>query len=656
VFTVVLTEQAHLDSIEEYKAFLKPFLDSTNIAFCRWRPNGKNLEEAVPALYDTVSRHERWRLIVVCEEDGMAQKNPFDTVGYVDPPIPEKMEVADYLAARREARLAAYEKAAKQNLTRLMTWLCQPPLVSSGRNNAQDYDPEFAEFLAQAQAKESLRAQILGDQVIQIALPSEVICVARRCCMQEDYDIRTSWDTHQEISYSRFYDYNLYFDKMRYLIFDTLPKDHRNYTFDYIRFLYALMLLAQNETPMAALNPNRVYTLLCQNDEAALRRLLESYDDKLTATLEVLHGKMHKLQNQTKERLHDRDAKAIFCSNVTIPVSTVKEFDQSTLYVPREGLGLAGDCPKKEAHVWEDGYNKSRRALVRFMKAPRRALRKTAVEMHRMDTPDLDKADRLNNYQLEDVAEYVAEEELKMVATHTCDLYDVQRYTKAQEAQDQKVRDVIERRMTRKWTIALGITALVCCLIGFLPMLFTNITAGNGTLFSLLFIGVGLGIIALTAFISLYFLRHPLRKAYSDYNGIMKGVINDVETSMVDYSLYMSHACNVMRGNAVLNYCREREDPDNAKLRILKKHEIDVMSVREEMGVIFGVFLPRESREVDPELAYPYDFTRAVDFTYPIPFSAEQQSTLEFLQTGNMVNVPVDFVKTLRVRREELYD
>ena len=80
VFTVVVTQQEHLDSIQEYKAFLKPFLDNAHIAFCRWQPEGEDLRQAVPELYDTVSRHERWRMILVCDEEGLAQKNPFDIV------------------------------------------------------------------------------------------------------------------------------------------------------------------------------------------------------------------------------------------------------------------------------------------------------------------------------------------------------------------------------------------------------------------------------------------------------------------------------------------------------------------------------------------------------------------------------------------------
>lgn len=656
MFTVVLTEQEHLDSIGEYKTFLKPFLDNSNIAFCRWLPEGDSLVEAVPELYNTVSRHERWRLILVCDEEGLSKTNPFDLVDHKDPVRGEDMEEADYLALRRQARIESYTKAARKPMTRLMTWLCQPPLVTRGMNNAQDLDAEFAEYLAQTAAKEDLRAAIIGDSVPEVTLPAEVICLARRCCDREERDLQTSWSIRQSSQYSRFYDYNLYFDKMRYLVFDILPKNHRNYTIDYIRFLYAVMLLAQNETPMGALAPNRVYTLDCRNDEAALSRVLGAYDAKLAATQDKLRGEMHRVKTRVKPRLSDRDAEAIFCSKVTIPVTTVRDFDHSSLYVSTKGLGLSTDCPDSELVTWSSGYQASRRAMNRYLKTPRRAIKKATSDLRRLNRADLDEAARLNEFQIEDVTEYVDDEELKLMSTRTCDLYDMDRYVKTMEEQNKQVQNVIERRMTRKWTIALSIAALVCYLLGFVPMFLSNLEAENGTWFSVLFVAGGLVVMALTAFVSLFFLRLPLRKAFSNYNGTMKTIINDVEGSLGNYSKYLSHACNIMRGNSVLNFCSETEDPDIAKLHILKKHELDVQAVREELREIFGIFLPKGQPDTEGLEVYSFDFYRPVDYDYAIPFATDRKRRIEFLQKGNLVEVPVDFVKSMSIRREELYD
>ena len=416
------------------------------------------------------------------------------------------------------------------------------------------------------------------------------------------------------------------------------------------------MLLAANEIPMSALNPNRVYALDCQNDEQALKKLLRSYDNKLASTLAKIRADIFHIENKPKPRLSDRDAAAIFCSNVTVPVNMLGTFDTDSLFVTEMNLGLSGDCPQKEEDKWETLYRGTRRSLVRYLKLPQRALRKATVDFHRLNKADLDDAGRLNEYQLEDVAEHTAEEELKMVDTHTCDAYDIDRYNKDLDAQNKRVHTVIEKRMTRKWTITLGILALVCYLIGFLPMFLSNFRAERGILFALFFFLVGAGAMALIAYVSLFFLKKPLRASISWYNGIMKGITRDVEGSLGNYSKYLSHACNVMRGNSVLNFRKETEHPDAAVIRVLRKHEMDVLAVREEMQDIFSLFLASGEATVDLADSYPYDFTRPVDFLYPVPFDQVQPSRIEFLQKGNLVEIPVDFVKCVRIRREDLYD
>ena len=656
MFTVVITEQAHLDNIKQYETFLTPFLNNPQIAFCRWEHSGRRLAEAVPELYTTVARHEKWRMVVVCDEEGLEKENPFDIVGYTDPEQPRDMSDDAYLDMRRQARIAAYTEAAKQPLTRLVTWLCQAPLVTGSMPSSQDIDPEYIEYWAQNQAKASLRQGIIGNDVPEVTLPTEILCVAKRCFTREPYDIQTAWSTRQELQYSRFYDWNLYFDKMRYLVFDILPQNHRNYTMDYLRFLYAVMLLAANEVPMSALNPNRVYALECQNDEQALKDLLQGYDNKLAATLAKIRAEIHRIENKPTPRLSDRDAKAIFCSKVTVPVNMLGTFNTDSLFVTDMEVGLSGDCPQKESDRWNTLYRGTRKALVRYLKMPQRALRKATVDFHQLNKADLDAAERLNVYQLEDVAEHTAEEELKMVDTHTTDSYDIDRYNKDLDAQNKRVTTVIEKRMTRKWTIALGVLALACYLIGFLPMFTSNIKAERGLFFALLFFLIGTGAMALTAYIILFFLRKPLRASISWYNGIMGGIKRDVDSSLGKYSKYLSHACNVMRGNSVMNFRKETEHPDVATIRILRKHEMDVLCVREEMRDIFSMFLTSDQADADLVNSYPYDFTRPVDFQYPVPYEHMQGSRIEFMQKGNHVEIPVDFVKCVHIRREDLYD
>lgn len=670
LFTVVIAEQEHIDNIKQCQVFLQPFLDKRRMAFCPWFPEELTLADSVPRLVESVAGHQQWRAVVVCGEEGLNKRNPFDTVPY-HPPVKRaetvwetraegaegdaRSALEEYLEQLRQAKFQAYDQAARQPLTRLMTHLCEGPLVTRGKNNASE-DPEFAEYLAECARKQQLREEIIAGEKLTISRPQEVVCVAKRTYTQQESDINTVWTPNEDIQYSRFYDWNLYFDKMRYLFFDILPKEHRDYGFDYIKFLYVLLIFACNESPMGALKPNRVFRLSCENDEGALRALLAQYDAKLANTGEELERRVRQIQTTEKPRLSDRDAKQIFCANINVPVLLSQEIDRTELYAKPEKLGLATDCPEDEDSVWTGTYRTSRRTLQRLLKQPRRALKSAVTDMRRLNQVDLDRAWNLNEFQVEDVAEYTSEEELSMVGTVTPDFFDMERYEGEMARHDKAIRRKIDTRMTRGTTLGLGVGALVLYLLGFLPLLLSNFGGEESRLWSLILMGGAALALAGVGFVCLLFLRGALRKRFRAFNGLMGGINMELDHATGQYSQYLSHACNVMRGFQVLNFRSQSGDPDDLRVRVLKKHMADIRRIREELREVFSVYVDSWAVEDQDVGAYSYDFSRAVDFTYPVPYTEKMRCQIEFMQPGNTIQVPVDFVKRITVRREELYD
>ena len=666
MFTVVIAEKEHIDSIREYEVFLKPFIDDAHVEFCEWRPEEDTLADSVPHLVETVARERDWRAVVLCDTVGMERKNPFNRVEFTPPVfIPldseDEEEVREhrrqYLEQLKQAKFRSFDQAARQPLTRLMTRLCAGPLVTRGKNNAALEDMDFAEYLAESTRKQELREQIIAGEKPGISLPSEVLCVAKRTYTEQEYDINTSWASHEDLQYSRFYDWNLYFDKMRYLIFDILPQSDQGYEFDYIRFLYAIMILANNDTPSGVLRPNRVFCLNCENDKKALVHLMSLYDAKLAQTGSLLTGKVNEIQNAEKARLSDRDARMIFCSNINVPVTVSQEIDRSDLYADPGALGLSTDCPKNECGEWERTYLNSRRTLHRLLKQPRRALKSAAGDMRRMNHVDLDKAGILNEFQAEDVKEYTGEEELNMVSVITPNLFDTERYEEQMAEHNRSIHRKIETRMTRKATIVLGLVALGLYLIGFIPLLFNNLSNVENIMWSLVITGAAVALLAGVSVMCLLFLRGGLRELYREFNRLMHGINGEIDGSLALFSRYLSHACNVMRGFSVLNFLAQNEDPDSMRIHVLEKHLGDIRRIREELREVFGRYVC-ENADIDPNKvdAYLYDFSRAVDFPYPVPYSEGMKCQIEFMQPGNTVQVPVNFVKRITVRREELYD
>ena len=73
---------------------------------------------------------------------------------------------------------------------------------------------------------------------------------------------------------------------------------------------------------------------------------------------------------------------------------------------------------------------------------------------------------------------------------------------------------------------------------------------------------------------------------------------------------------------------------------------------------MYGLFAKHVDRQVGTTRnAEPchYDFGRMEDYTYELPRGNDQR-TIHFLQAGNEVTVPVNYVQAITLEREELYD
>ena len=666
----MIAEREFLDKVEEYRVFLDPFLKKDNVVFCEWFPTHTRFADILPALPSLIGRRQEWRAVIVCNENGIEKKNPFDfTSDYApqrfDGVLPgdrldeqDHRDFQEYIEEEHRKKLRAYDAAVANPLTRLCTFLCDPPTLTRHSEALAEEDPDYARYLIEAEKKQELRRHILGEEILEISKPSEVLCIAKRTCEDTVDALEDAWSIHTEMEYSRFYDRNMYFEKMRFLLFDVMARTQRNYAFDYLRFLYATVLLASNDTPTGCFAPNRVYRLLCDTDEAPLRNMLYIYETKLTNTRALIEQRMQYVSEQKPARLSDREAEMIFCAKVSIPVTVVSEFDRDDLYVDTVGVGLSNGCPTEETAVWEDRYAGSKKALAQHLKQARRAVKRAAVDARTEDGVQLSRIGALNEFQVEDVLEHIAREEAAMIDTYTPDLHDDEQFLDRMQVEDKAVRNKIRKRMTRNTTLILGALGVLAYILGFFTLFYMNSSSNAfNFMFSLTVVGVAAAAIAAVAFVTLGFLRGALVKLFKRFNRTMHGIGNDIDDSMAQYSQYLSHMCNVRRGFAVVNAVKQHHDPVKDQMSIYRKHMIDIETVRATLRETFGHFM------VDPPTValdniheYDFNFDLPTSYLYTAPYTEGKARTIEFLQAGVTAEIPVDFVKSITARREELYE
>ncbi len=681
MFTVLLADRETLDAIQRNHLFLDACAPYREIAFCPWDRQQSVPAAAVRALPELVAGKERWRAVVVMGEEGIQQLNPFDLVGYRAPEWREdEEERAVYLARRRAARMAAFDAAAQQPLTRLATYLCEQPTVSEGLNRiaaraAQpenceigegetvairasqmaDYD-EFAEYQAEALYREQLREEILQGSERRFEAPQQILCIAKRCFTDEKQALDTVWSPHLENEYSEFYRYNLYFDRMRYLLYDIVPQSHQRYPLEELRFLYALLTVSGHDMPDGALQPGRVFSLECENDEAETTALISRYCAKLDATVEFLEQLTEDCRREQDQPVDDRQASRLQ-EKLPVQVQIVEAFDPDTMLVDNKSLGMSSDCPVREKGKWSAENTASHKALARYLVLPPRAVKRGAAEFHQLSEQDVTMAARLNEFQAEDLERYVDAVELSMAGRKIDKLKDYDGYCKDLEPVEKGIVTKNSKRITKGATVAVSVVLLLVTALGFVPFFVSNQTVEQESLLTAGGIALGvLAVLALCLFGCLLALRRAHRLAWGDYNGGIGSIRADVTRTLEQYSAYLTDACSAFRGFAALNYRREYEEPRYSRSRLLKKHMADMLELRSEITELFGGYVRTLSAAEEGDVTrYEYDFHRPVTYEYPMPMTAGGHS-MEFIQPGVTVNVPCCIMRHILIRREELYD
>ena len=521
-----------------------------------------------------------------------------------------------------------------------------------GQENPVFVDPEYVECMVENTKKAEMIARITAEYEFNDVRPTEVFCLAPRTVDADTYAQDVKWQDHDEHFYSEFAERNLYPGALKYMVFDLLPKEDKQYLSDQIRMLGFLLVLAGNPIPHGTVAPKRVYRVNLEFDSGSIGSSCTEYLNKLRATTARIKEISDELRFEETQSLDNEQARQLFESNVTVPVAIRKDLKKKDLFCNSKGLGLATDCPDDELGKWSSQYQSISKLFVRYLREPRRSVKTSVQEkFHKMNTVDDERALLLNEFQKEDIAFRLVEEEQNMVETQTSQIFNTAEFNRRMEEADKSLRRNIAQRMTRAKTLAVGGVALLAYLIGFLPLLFSNLNDTPSFLWSLLLVGIVLALFAGVGIVALMVYRRRLRNRFKHFNYVMSGITGEIDESLGSFSKYLSHACNVMREFSVLNYT---ESAVGRKQRILKKHELDVAEKTREACNIFATYLEpgHGSSDVEP---YDYDFTLMRNYSYEMEHPTVQQS-IEFMQPGYTVQVPVDYIKSVSLTREELYD
>lgn len=741
MYTVIIASKSVMESIEKYRLFLAPLLQSEEISFCEWNRYADTFEGMLPDLYEKIANHSKWRAVIL-DTGRENHKNPFDYLEYVDEEISSQPIDWEGFSRRQKARFANFEEARNNPLTclsngltsfsvpasvadsdlfsrildddmdlsefMLFRYLKSLPLEKMLRywRHQDDFrlkkllgvedlteffgyienldtasvrkclvpdkmvelirlfsegdpgfiDPTYADSLLAENQKVKILSDIYSRYECKARKPEHVYCVSMRAAANGVGSTYEPASVFDEYRYSRFAEFNLYPDHLYYLLFNASTPEYQHYEQDYIRYLTFILLISANDLPKDSIKRNRVYCGDLELDQEDFSDVCRRYYLKLESTARDIRNKLSRLEESVCEEISNEDAEKEFEAPVGISVISNSKISNADLMAPLHPTGLAGNCPEDELHRWRLSYHSIHKNFTKYLREPRRAV-KTAVagEFREKNSLKSGNVFRLGDFQIENIEYILQEEERNMVNTSTAFLYNTEVYQQRLEDAKEEVCDVMEKRMERRSVILLGVSALVLFILGFIPMFFSQLNADESLGISFILFGSALFVLIIVALITLFVLRNRVIKALKQFNKVMGDICEEIHKGMQAFAKYLGHACNVMRKFDVLNAIEHKNEYVPTQCKILKKHLYDVESHISNMRSYFADYLEYVKYVPDEETSFEYDFDMLADYDFSITYP-DIEAEIEFIQAGNYIKIPVDYVHSVTMTREELYD
>ena len=314
-------------------------------------------------------------------------------------------------------------------------------------------DPEYTECMVENTKKAEMFDDVIQNFTFKDKKPSEVICVSPRTFDCSQHNDNSGWNEEDESNYSNFCEYNLYNDKLKFILFDLLSSDNKQYLFERIRMMCFLLILAGNSLPHGVAAPRRVYRAEFEFDSKAIENTCTEYISKLKATSMLIKEQFNSAKDEIEEHLDRHTFTQLFESDVAISVDA-SEYSRSDLFAKGSYVGLSSDCPKNEKAEWDDEYRAVSKRFAKYLKEPRRAVRAAVNnDFRRNSRIDDDRALRMTASQTEDIEERLSSEEQAMVELSTTRLFRNTEYKKEIEEAGRAITDSVSQRMSKVKTM-----------------------------------------------------------------------------------------------------------------------------------------------------------------------------------------------------------
>lgn len=693
MFTTIICDKRIInDCKEKYYSFLKP-LDNGNFTFLEWNINGKNLYDAVPGLKEESEKHKEWQALIINSIEtsnfdfiNCKSENPLDIYGQYNTEnkkITDINKISDVFEYVNNSN-SIYDKLIENPIVKLGNWLSNPLYITNGdieeikidekaiseeldkqiqENCLQDEKGLFKEGKCLLIEKASslctnhrdvvLKNTFSNNNFIIENAPKQIIVLSER--VKDDNKGEKSKELSKNDEYQNFSENNLYPLNTRLMLYDCLfSKKQERLESDKLAFYTFVYIFSNYEYPNDSLKQNKVYKVDITLNNETLNGKCDSYIKRLLATKKYLYKLIGEEKYFDNQKISDDFAAKLFEKNEYISCKINSRYSSDDLMCEHSELGIAKDFPIKEDKYWNDQYDEIQDAFTKYMREPARAIKNAVVDEMPIKSVFYDDhiAD-LNDYQKENIGYKLEEEKDDLSKVDIYSIPDISDYRKRLDEKDNQINERIEQRMNLKQVIYSTAIILSLFLTGSIPFIASSFYDENGRLLSPIVSLAALGFLLLALVICIIVFRMQIVNVFKSFNKLIKDILKEINENLLLYSDYISKSTNVMRLNSIISmFGKGRKN----NIRTYEKHikEIDD-TIEYTYAMLYDYLSPLNSIEVDStEDKYEYDYADRKAATYDMPV-LEGNSKIKYLENGNIINVPIDYVSEISLELEEMY-
>ena len=668
MYTVLIQSQKTLNDFGNFRPLMADSMKNGVVVECRWEESGRTLETALPDLFRLVQDKKEWRAVIICTQpsdgDGPHPASKFNPYDYLENAVEETPDTVQAAPKMKVENGEIVE--SRVPLIHLTHLLCGIPAptpefeakVVFGEHGDETERPDDRDQIKKvvyvptwsSEQEKTAYKKWMKEHYLPFVPPKEIYMLYARDVDDalDTYDaVQFSWNRHQEIQSSRFWERNFYPQNCRFMIFDMTHRGEMFHQQELFRFWTIVLLLSLNNVDPDILQANRLYKVGLDMDLDKMKESFENTAIKLNGTRYIL------------EQAIERERRELRASGAEIPDYKLKikvDFT-SVSSTPRLGLpsyGLLKSSDNRDQAEWRDYRSEAMTRIDRMLKSTERILDQAAGTMREESQYRKDDVRQLNEFQqieleasLDEVYHRLLQDQANLPPSEKDMKKDV-------EEAEEFVLDRMRRRVTGR---QLGYM-LVVFIASVLLFLGTGLFTPKADYASVLvMIGSTVLMILLFVFVALFWYK----KQFDETIGYFRESLSDLVSRIIDngslFSEFFSDVASHIHGKSYMDEVREQEESFTNNFYFKVKH------VKEIDGFISQLKQWNTALHLNANLSnVPLDDTVDAESVDTINYErlseldAGKKFRIPVGKSGSTIMSPYGFIRELHIEREESYD